>query len=76
MCCRGAAQLEKSHGTRESLDDLLLRAVKYCPQAEVLWLMAAKEKWMAGSTEHHRFAFLDVLSGSACGDEVIYAYGR
>lgn len=46
---RGAAQLEKSHGTRESLDDLLLRAVKYCPQAEVLWLMAAKEKWMAGT---------------------------
>lgn len=46
---RGAAQLERSHGTRESLDDLLLRAVKYCPQAEILWLMAAKEKWMAGS---------------------------
>lgn len=25
-----------------------MRAVKYCPQAEVLWLMAAKEKWLAG----------------------------
>jgi hypothetical protein len=33
---------------RESLHAILSRAVQYCPQAEVLWLMAAKEKWMAG----------------------------
>lgn len=29
---RAAASLEKAHGTRESLDELLKRAVKYCPQ--------------------------------------------
>ena len=29
---RAAAALEKSHGTRDSLDELLKRAVKYCPQ--------------------------------------------
>lgn len=34
--------------SRESLDALLIQAVKHCPQAEVLWLMAAKEKWLAG----------------------------
>jgi len=34
--------------SRESLDAILSRAVHHCPQAEVLWLMAAKEKWMAG----------------------------
>lgn len=33
----------------ESLDAILSRAVHYCPQAEVLWLMAAKEKWLAGN---------------------------
>jgi hypothetical protein len=33
---------------RESLDAILNRAVHHCPQAEVLWLMAAKEKWLAG----------------------------
>jgi pre-mRNA-processing factor 6 len=33
---------------RESLDSILSRAVHHCPQAEVLWLMAAKEKWLAG----------------------------
>ena len=33
---------------RESLDAILDEAVTSCPQAEVLWLMAAKEKWLAG----------------------------
>jgi len=33
---------------RESLEDILSRAVHHCPQAEVLWLMWAKEKWMGG----------------------------
>ena len=45
---RRAAQLEKAHGTGESLDAMLRKAVKFCPQAEVLWLMAAKEKWLSG----------------------------
>ena len=43
-----AAFFEKAHGTAESLDALLQKAVQYCPQAEVLWLMGAKSKWMAG----------------------------
>jgi len=47
-------QLEKAHGTPESLDALLRKAVQYCPQAEVLWLMAAKEKWLSGE----RFIFV------------------
>jgi len=34
--------------SRESLDAILSRAVRHCPQAEVLWLMSAKEKWLAG----------------------------
>lgn len=42
-----AAQLERQYGTRDSLDELLKNAVKYCPQAETLWLMSAKERWLA-----------------------------
>lgn len=45
---RRAVDLEKSYGSRTSLDDILLQAVKYCPHAEVFWLMAAKEKWLSG----------------------------
>lgn len=40
-----AAYFEKNHGTRDSLEALLQKAVEYCPQAEVLWLMGAKSKW-------------------------------
>ena len=39
---------------RQSLDAVLSQAVHYCPQAEVLWLMAAKEKWMAGDVSSAR----------------------
>lgn len=43
-----AAYFEKAHGTRDSLETLLQKAVSHCPTAEVLWLMGAKSKWMAG----------------------------
>uniref|UniRef100_U3J6F5 Pre-mRNA-processing factor 6 n=1 Tax=Anas platyrhynchos platyrhynchos TaxID=8840 RepID=U3J6F5_ANAPP len=33
---------------QESLEALLQRAVAHCPKAEVLWLMGAKSKWLAG----------------------------
>ncbi|KAK9166808.1 hypothetical protein Scep_001999 [Stephania cephalantha] len=46
-----APQLEKGHETRESLDILLGKAVSYNPQAEVLWLRGAKEKWLAGEVD-------------------------
>ena len=49
-----AAQHEKSHGTAESLDALLRKAVSFCPQAEALWLMGAKEQWLAGNVEAAR----------------------
>lgn len=42
-----AAHFEKSHGTRESLETLLQRAVAHCPKSEILWLMGAKSKWLA-----------------------------
>lgn len=44
-----AAYFEKDHGTAESLEALLQKAVQNCPKAEVLWLMAAKSKWLAVS---------------------------
>lgn len=48
-----AAYFEKSHGTAESLEDLLKRAVEKCPKAEVLWLMAAKSKWLSVSNKKY-----------------------
>ena len=33
---------------RQAVQDVLLRGTKHCPNAEILWLMAAKEKWLGG----------------------------
>ena len=44
-----AADFEKKHGTREQLEELLATAVTSCPKVEVLWLMLAKSKWLAGN---------------------------
>eukprot|EP00658_Telonema_sp_P-2_P027610 TRINITY_DN2129_c0_g1_i16.p1 TRINITY_DN2129_c0_g1~~TRINITY_DN2129_c0_g1_i16.p1 ORF type:complete len:958 (+),score=313.45 TRINITY_DN2129_c0_g1_i16:184-3057(+) len=43
-----AANLERHHGTPEALNQLLMKAVGFCPKAEILWLMAAKERWNQG----------------------------
>lgn len=42
-----AAFLERDHGTPSSLESLLKKAVERCPKEETLWLMGAKEKWLA-----------------------------
>ena len=52
-----AAYFEKDHGTRETLEALLQKAVAHCPKAEMLWLMGAKSKWLA-------VCLLYILSGA------------
>ncbi|KAF9584475.1 hypothetical protein BGW38_006345, partial [Lunasporangiospora selenospora] len=68
---RRAAMLEKLHGTRESLEELLVRAVRYCPQAEFLWLMGAKEKWLGGDVAGAR-AILDAAFEANPNSEQIW----
>lgn len=61
---RAAADLEKSHGSRESLDDLLTQAVRHCPQAETLWLMLAKEKWLSGDVPGARLVLQEAFNAN------------
>ncbi|KAA8569609.1 hypothetical protein EYC84_001218 [Monilinia fructicola] len=49
-----AADLEKNHGTKEALWQLLEKAVEARPTSEVLWMMLAKEKWLAGEVDNAR----------------------
>lgn len=49
-----AADLERHHGTKQSLWDVLEKAVEACPKSEVLWMMLAKEKWQAGEIDNAR----------------------
>jgi pre-mRNA-processing factor 6 len=46
--------LERNHGTKEALWQLLEKAVEACPQSEVLWLQLAREKWHAGEVDDAR----------------------
>ncbi|EEQ31829.1 pre-mRNA splicing factor [Microsporum canis CBS 113480] len=49
-----AADLERNHGTKESLWQLLEKGVEACPQCEDLWMQLAKEKWQAGEIDNTR----------------------
>ena len=65
---RRAAECEKAHGTPESLDKLLAQAVKFCPKAEVLWLMWAKERWLAHDVPAAREILGQVRCEQTCLD--------
>ena len=49
-----AADLERNHGTKETLWEVLEQAVEACPTSEDLWMMLAKEKWQAGEVDAAR----------------------
>lgn len=49
-----AADLERNHGSKEALWQVLERAVEACPQSAELWLQLAKEKWQSGEIDDAR----------------------
>ncbi|PHH75012.1 hypothetical protein CDD80_2707 [Ophiocordyceps camponoti-rufipedis] len=49
-----AADLERTHGTRESLWALLEKAVEKCSNSSELWMALAREKWMVGELGNAR----------------------
>jgi pre-mRNA-processing factor 6 len=68
-----AAYLEKNHGTRDSLDQLLQRAVILCPKAEVLWLMAAKEQWLGGNLLQARRILQEAFKVNPNSEQIVLA---
>jgi pre-mRNA-processing factor 6 len=67
---RRAAQLEKKHGTKQQLLDLLAKAVTFCPTAEEFWLMQAKELWLSGDVEKARRVLADAFSSNQQNEEI------
>lgn len=49
-----SADLEKHHGTADTLLNVLERAVNACPNSESLWLLYAREMWQSGNPEGAR----------------------
>ncbi|KAH8091002.1 PRP1 splicing factor, N-terminal-domain-containing protein [Cristinia sonorae] len=70
MLWRKAADLERTHGSRESLNAILERAVHHCPQAEVLWLMWAKEKWLAGDVPAARGVLANAFASNPESEQI------
>eukprot|EP00954_Amorphochlora_amoebiformis_P023584 1360996-Amorphochlora_amoeboformis.AAC.1 len=65
-----AAQFERQHGDSGSLDALLKKAVHYCPKAEVLWLMWAKEKWVSGDVTSAREILKQAFAANTDSEDV------
>ena len=49
-----SAELEETHGTKESYDALLREGMKHCANSRKLWLMLTKSKWKAGDVDAAR----------------------
>ena len=64
------AFFEKEHGTRESLDAHLRKAVRYCPKAETLWLMAAKSAWLGGNVPEARTILASAFSANQNNEDI------
>lgn len=65
-----AAHFERNHGTTESYDRLLEKAVEKCPKAETLWLMYAKSKWMAGDVRASRDILARAFQNNPNSEEI------
>ena len=65
-----AADLERSHGTKDALWRLLEKAVEACPQSEVLWLQLAREKWHAGEKDDARRVLGNAFNQNPGNEEI------
>ncbi|KAF8488328.1 hypothetical protein F5888DRAFT_1878583 [Russula emetica] len=75
LWCR-AADLEKAHGTHESLDKLLGRAVECCPQAEVQYygLCGPRRSGLVGTNSENEQIWLAVVKLEAENGELAVAW--
>ena len=49
---------------------MLKKAVSYCPQAEILWLMAAKEKWLTEDVSGARSILMEAFAANPDSEQV------
>ncbi|KAN0062216.1 U4/U6 x U5 tri-snRNP complex subunit Prp1 [Thecaphora frezii] len=73
---RQAAELEKQHGSRQTLEALLERAVGHCAKAEDLWLMYAKEKWLASDVGGAREVLIRAFDKNIGSEEISLAAAK
>ena len=62
--------LERNHGSKESLWQVLEKAVEACPHSEDLWLQLAKEKWQAGRIDDARLVLFHAFSQNPNNEDI------
>ncbi|CAK8997723.1 Pre-mRNA-processing factor 6 (PRP6 homolog) (U5 snRNP-associated 102 kDa protein) (U5-102 kDa protein), partial [Durusdinium trenchii] len=68
---------ESKFGSKQTLNELLLEAVQKCPEAELFWLMAAKESWKtSGDVEGARKFLADAFEAGHNSERVWLAAAK
>lgn len=66
-----AATLEKDFGgVSDKLEAILKEGVKNCPHAEILWLMAAKEKWLNNDIPGARAVLVEAFNANTDSEQI------
>ena len=66
-------ELERKHGTGAAVIEVLQRAVRACPDVDVLWLMAAKEMWKSGDVTEARAVLNNAIDSNPGSERVLLA---
>jgi len=65
-----AVDLERKHGTPNSLDEVLAAASERLPRTEIFWLVRAKEKWLAGDVDKSRSILTEAFKANPDSEPV------
>ena len=71
-----AVELERSNGTKQSLDEVLAAASERLPRVEIFWLVRAKEKWTSGDVEGAREVLTEAFKANPDSEQVWLAAAK
>jgi pre-mRNA-processing factor 6 len=71
-----AVELERKHGTAESLDDVLAAASARLPRVEIFWLLRAKERWLANEVDKAREILTEAFAANHDSEAVWLAAAK
>jgi pre-mRNA-processing factor 6 len=58
------------------VQDILAKGYHHCPHAEVLWLMAAKEKWLGGDIPGAQAILADAFKQNEDSESIFLAAAK
>ena len=71
-----AVDLERNHGTPESLDEVLGAASARLPKVEIFWLLRAKERWLANDVDKAREILTEAFAANPDSEAVWLAAAK